>query len=301
LGRNVRVTFGQSYIDTAVAVNAASERLAATEQQVSSGRRIDAPSDDPAGTSAVITERASLSQLDAYTQTADAATSRLTVIDTTLTDIIDKITAAQSAALSARGSAKTQSERDAAATDLQGIVDALVSDFNAQFHGVYLFSGSATTTSPFVKSGAVVSSYQGNSSISAVDIATNRSTGVTVDGGQISQGGDTSDVFTVLASLTAAVRSGDDAGIGQGIDALGRALDRATFAQTQVGTGLKALDDARAQLSRLRIDTASRISKIEDVNMASAISQMTQADTSYRAALAAFSKIGSLSLMDYLK
>jgi flagellar hook-associated protein 3 FlgL len=297
----VRVTFNQSYADAANEVNLVSARLAEAERQVSSGRRIDAPSDDPAGASAVITDRGALSQLDAYTQTADAATSRLTVIDTTLSDIVDKITAAQSAALSARGSEKTQSERDAAAADLQGIVDALLSDFNAQFHGVYLFSGSASTTSPYVKTAGVISSYQGNAATAAVDVGTSRSTQVTFDGGQISQGSDSADVFVVLANLISSVKSGDNAGIGQGLDALGRAFDRATSAQTQAGTGLKALDDARAQLSRLRLDTSTQISKLEDVNMASAITQMTEADTSYRAALAALGKIASVSLMDYLK
>ena len=105
----------------------------------------------------------------------------------------------------------------------------------------------------------------------------------------------------MLSNLVTAVKAGDNPAIGQGLDALGRALARAIQAQTQVGTSLNALDAARTQLGREHIDTASRISKLRDANMASAISEMTESDTSYRAALAAFSKIGSVSLLDYLR
>jgi flagellar hook-associated protein 3 FlgL len=249
-----------------------------------------------------VTDHAALGAIDAYTNTADTATSRLTVVDTTLSDMVNKLSAAQTAALSARGSSQSQSQRDAAAASLQGITEALVSDFNAQFHGAYLFSGSLAATPPFTTgAGGVVSSYQGNVATMSIDLGQGRPLQIAFDGSSIAQGSDATDVFTVLATLTAAVRAGDSAAIGQGMVDLDRATDRVTLAQTRIGTNLNALDDARARLSTERLDVSARLSKTEDVNMASAITHMSQADTSYRAALGAFSKVGSVSLMDYLK
>jgi flagellar hook-associated protein 3 FlgL len=297
----MRVTFTQSYRNTTADINQAAERLALAQAQVSSGRRISKPSDDPAGASSAIASHAALGVIDAYTRTADSATSRMTVADSMLSDIIDKITAAQTTAIGARGSEMSQGQRDAAAAALQGVSDALFGDFNAKFQGAYLFSGSKSTTAPYATSGGTVSAYQGNATGVAVDLGQGRTAQMTFDGSSIAQGADATDIFTVLSSLITAARSGDNTGIGAGIDALDRALDRATLAQTQVGTSFTALDDVRSRATSDRLDVKAQLSTTEDANMAEAITTMSQADTAYRAALAAFGRIGSFSLMDYLK
>ena len=298
----MRVVFDAQFRQAADEINRTAADLAAAQQRVSSGRRISKPSDDPAGASSAVTDYAVLGTLDAYTRTADTATSRLTVADTTLSDIVNKLTAAQTAAMSARGSNLGQSQRDAAAATLQGITDALFSDLNAQFHGAYLFSGSLATTAPYTAgAGGVISSYQGNTATMSVDLGQGHPLQIAFDGSGIAKGGDPTDVFTVLANLITAVKAGDNVGIGQGMAGLDRATDRATLKQTQVGTNLSALDDARARLSTARLDVRAQLSKTEDANMVSAITQMSQADTAYRAALGAFSRVGSVSLMDYLR
>jgi flagellar hook-associated protein 3 FlgL len=239
--------------------------------------------------------------MDAYTKTADSTSSRLTVADSMLTEIINKITAAQTSATSAQGSITSQSQRDAAAATLQGISEALFGDLNAQFHGSYLFSGSKATTAPYTASGGTVSTYQGNATPVSVDLGQGRTVQMSFDASAITQGSDSSDIFTVLSNLVTAAKTGDNAGIGVGLDALGRALDRASMMQTKVGTGFVALDDVRARLSTERLGVNADLSSTQGANMAAAITNMTQADTAYRAALAAFGRIGSVSLMDYLK
>lgn len=295
----MRVIFGTQFRETATEVNLAAERLAVAERQVSSGKRIEHAADDPEGASRAVSDHATLSTIDTYVGSADAATSRLAAVDSTLSDIIDRIIAAQSATASARGTVP-QDRRDAAAAELQGISEALLSDFNAQFRGAYLFAGTAATA-PFTVTGSVVSSYQGDAGIMSVDVSDGRSVPVSLDGGSIARGSDASDIFATLSSLVTAVRAGDDVGMGQGLDALGRALNRTTLAQTRVGISMNALDATRAQLSDTKIDTTASLSKVENANMAEAISRMNENDTAYRAALAAFGRLGSTSLMDYLR
>ena len=295
----MRVTFSTSFRDASTEITRAAERLATAEKQVSSGRRIDRASEDPAGAARAISDHAAIGTLDGYTGAADAATSRLTVADSTLSDIIDKIIFAQSSLAGARGSV-TQKQRDAAATDLQGVAEALFSDFNAQFRGAFLFAGTVAAA-PYTQAAGVVSTYQGNTSVMSIDIADGRSVPVSIDGSAVAQGSDTTDLFTALSAVITAVKAGDETGMGQGLDALGRALDRATLAQTRVGAGLRTLDDTRAELGQTKLDAGARLSKNENVDLAAAIAQMTESDTAYRAALAAFGKMGTVSLMDYLR
>jgi flagellar hook-associated protein 3 FlgL len=297
----VRVTSVTSFREGAAFISAAATALAEAQRQVSSGRRVDRPSTDPSAAAAAIGDRATLGSLAAFTKAADAATSRLTVVDSILSDVVDKITDAQTKSLGARGSTQTQVQRDTAAADLQGIADALLLDFNTQFRGAYLFGGASATTAPFTKTGTTVSPYQGDSIAVSVDVDAGRAVQVSVDGGAVAKGSDTADIFATLSTLIAAVRAGDNNGIGQGIDALGRAMNRATQAQTTVGVSLQSLDEQRSRLSVVNLDTKARLSRDQDANMAEAITAMNQAETSYRAALGAFATNGKLSLLDYLR
>src|SRR5262249_26330102 len=153
---------------------------------------------------------------------ADAAGYRLGLADSALSDIVNQLTAAQTTALSARGSAPTQAHRDAASRELLSIRHALVGDTNAQFQGAYILSGAQATTPPFTESGSTVSAYQGDSVQTRVDVANGRSAAITFDGGAIFQGADSQHILDTLSDLAAAVSSGDETGIQAGLDAITR-------------------------------------------------------------------------------
>lgn len=297
----MRVTFSNTFDQSSRSITQAASALAEAERQVSSGRRIDRPSDDPLATASSIGVRATVTRIDAYVSASDTATSRLSVADSVLTDVINQLTAAQTSALGARGTVQTQAQRTAAAGELLAIRDALMSDINTQFQGTYLFSGSQVTTAPYVAVGAGVSAYQGDQSPTSVDVGRWRTASSTFDGGQIYQGSDPQHVLDVLTNLAAAVTAGDNVAIGVGIDALNRAFDRATAAQAQIGNQLHALEGSRIQLTSNRNSAMARVSKLEDADLAQASMRLTQAETAYRAALGAAATLDRVSLMDYLK
>ncbi len=298
----MRVPFNTAYRNGGADIALAAERLADAQRQVSTTRRINVASDDPAGAASVISQQGTIAQIDAYTAATDAASSRLTVADSVLSDVITKITAAQAAALGVQGSQATPAQRDAAIQQLNALRDALLSDMNTQFKGKYLFAGTDVSAAPYTQAAnGTVSAYQGNTAGAAVDVDANRSVPISFDGGNIVQGSDPADLFASLSALTTAIQAGDSAGIGQGLDALGRGLTRATVAQTVVGTALNTIDAASTQLASARQDATSRVSKLQDADMAVAITDMTRAQNAYSAALGAFATVGKLSLMDYLR
>src|SRR4029453_3690025 len=85
-GPLMRISFNAAFEEGTRAINTASESLTEAQRQVSSGRRIGSPSDDPRGTSTAITEHATLNRVDAYTHAADALSSRLGLADAVLSD-----------------------------------------------------------------------------------------------------------------------------------------------------------------------------------------------------------------------
>jgi flagellar hook-associated protein 3 FlgL len=297
----MRITFARQYQDASTSLELANERLSDYQQQVASGKRINRPSDDPSDTASAIGERAKIAQIDQYAATGDSSNARLTILDTVMSDIVTKLTAAQSTATSALGTTQTTAQRDAAAQQLEGIKTALVDDFNTSFQGNYLFSGTKSTTKPYaVGAGGVVGAYAGSTTEVQVDIAQNRSVTIGFDGSSVTKGSDPTDLFTTLDNLIAAVKIGDNTAIASGMASLNDVFTRATAAQSRVGAAMDAIDTNKQRLTTVKLASKTHLSTLEDANMADAISGMQQSDTAYKAPLAAAASAGKLSLMDYV-
>lgn len=281
------------------AVNDAAARLNAARDQVSTGRRIQAASDDPLGAEQAVLERATLSGIDAYTRSRDSASARLAAADNVVAGMVDKITAAIVAGTSARGTTVTPAVRAAAAQTVSGLRAALLGDVNATFNGTALFAGTRTDQVAYAKV-AGVWTYQGNTATAQVEVEHGHLVATTFDGQRIVQGSDSTDLFTALDDLETAITAGDEAGMGTALAALDRAFDRVLDAQGRLGADERGIDDAASRLSVLKTASETRRSKLEDANLAEAIARMTEADTAYRAALGAVSTAERQSLLDYL-
>lgn len=295
----MRVTF-QSIHDGVDAINSASERFARAQEQVQTGKRIQAASDDPIAMRRVIEGRTEIAALDSYTRTGDSAAARLAAIDTTLGAMVDKLTAASVAASGARGTAADQNTRDSLAATLTGLRDSLAADLNTKFQGTALFAGAESQNDAYeVVAGAWT--YQGDQTAVSVEVSDGRFVTIGLDGSSIAQGSDTNNLFTEFDSLIAAVRAGDDAGMAAGMNALDRAFQRTTRAHSLVGADQKSVDDEQDRLGDLRIASLRRVSKNEDVNLAQAITEMSNAQTAFEAALQAVGSASRVSLLDYLR
>ena len=298
----MRMTAATIYRDSAASIERTSEQMLEFQRQVASGKRITRPSDDPQGTATAIGERAGIAAVEQYTRTSDSVTSRLTVMDTTLSDMIDRLSQAQVAVVSAQGSTKTAGQREVAAQMLEGIREALLADLNTSFRGAYLFAGADSTDPPFVADvNGTVGPYQGSVREVAVDIDENRAVTIGFDGSAIAQGSAATDVFAVLDAASAAARAADGAGLQQALTDLAAVFDRITYSQMRVGTTLAAIDAQQPQLTDRRLAGAARVARVENANLAEAITAMKQAEAAYSAALGATGRITQLSLMDYLK
>ncbi len=294
----MRVTF-RTVHDGVAAVNDASERFARAQEQVETGKRIHAASDDPIAMRRVIEGRTEIAALDSYTRTGDSAAARLAALDTTLGAVVDKLTSASIAASGARGTAATANTRESLAATLTGLRDSLVADLNTKFQGTALFAGAESQTTAYAQV-AGVWTYQGDSTTVSVDVSDGRSVAIGLDGQSIAQGSDATNLFAELDALITAVRAGDDVGMAAGMDAIDRAFQRTTRAHSLVGADQKSVDEEQQRVSDLRIASLRRVSKNEDVNLAQAITEMSNAQTAFEAALQAVGSSSKVSLLDYL-
>jgi flagellar hook-associated protein 3 FlgL len=298
----MRITFNSQYQDSAYAVEKASELFIEAQRRVSTGQRMSKISDDPTAAATSVAERSAIGQVDQYTRSADSVASRLAVVDTVLSDVVEKLTAAQSVGTAARGSTLSVNQRAALAQELGGIRDALLDNMNSTLHGRYLFGGAAVTTRPYtVTPPATSPAYVASNNEVRADVGSERSVTIAFDGEAITRGGEPEDVFETLDQLIADVAAGDSDAIGTGLSAIARAFDRATAAQTRIGSDLQLIDAQKLRLQQMKLSGNERLAKLEQVNMAEAITEMQHADAAYQASLGAIGTASRTSLMDYLK
>ena len=298
----MRLTFAASMRDTYSGIADAAERMIKYQRQVSTGIRVAQPSDDPSAAATTISEKAAHASYEQYIQAGDSAESRLSVADTLLSDIIDKLSAARTAILSAQGSETTDAQRENGAQELASLRDAILEDLTTSFRGTYVFGGAAGTVRPYSKDNAgVVQAYAGSTREVTVDVDRNRPVTVVFNGESIVTGNDTTDLFTAFENAITAARAGDADALHTASGALQRAFDRASQTQSTVGTSLRAIADHSSRLEDAGRASTERVASLEEANMAEAISGLQQAETAYQAALGAASHTSRRSLFDYLE
>ena len=119
-------------------------------QQVASGQKLNSLSDDPAGCASLVTLRMQSSSNTQYLQNISTLTGSLNVADSALSSVVEALTTAQSVGVEGADSTLNASNRQALAQQVQGIQQEVLGLANTTYNGQYLFSGTATTTQPYV-------------------------------------------------------------------------------------------------------------------------------------------------------
>ena len=126
-----------------------------TQQQLSAGRRMLVPSDDPIAASQALALRAGESRAQQYATNQSAARDTLAMAESRIGSMGDTLIAARTLLVSAGDAIQTNSDRAAIATELRGMVADLLGLANSQDgQGRYLFAGYQDGSAPFTQGAA---------------------------------------------------------------------------------------------------------------------------------------------------
>ncbi|MDB5323748.1 MAG: hypothetical protein JWN40_5379 [Phycisphaerales bacterium] len=127
------------------------KQLLDVQNQLSTGQRLNVPSDDP-GNSAIVQQlQKLLEQRQAYSDNLQHAQSQLGEVDSSLSDLTDLLNQAQQIASANVGSDVTPDQRSGAAAVIKSLQSQALSVGNKQFEGVFLYAGDRSTAAPFVE------------------------------------------------------------------------------------------------------------------------------------------------------
>src|ERR1035437_6745015 len=127
--------------------------LLKVEQQISSGKRLTQPSDDPAATVGIMRLNSQVAANNQYSSNLNFATGFLGVADSQLGQASTLVTQAQSLANSMVGTTATADQRTSQAQIVNSMLQQLMELANTKYQGQSVFGGQSGSQNPFVSAG----------------------------------------------------------------------------------------------------------------------------------------------------
>lgn len=153
-----------------------------TQQQLSTGRRILTPSEDPIGATQVLRESQAKARVEQFVTNQSAARSALSLAEATLGDAGNAVADARTALVTAGNSTMSDSDRRSLALDLQAQYDRLLGLANTRdANGDYVFAGYRGATRPFAAT-TTGAQYLGDEGVRSISIGDSRSVPLSVSG-----------------------------------------------------------------------------------------------------------------------
>src|SRR3984957_15344659 len=118
-------------------------------EQLSTGKRVNLPSDDPAAAAADVQNQALQSQNDQYLQNTTNLEGSLQTADSTLSSVVTALNQAISLGVQGGNGGMSPTQQQAIAQQVQAIQSQVVQLANTSYQGSYLFGGTTTQTPPF--------------------------------------------------------------------------------------------------------------------------------------------------------
>lgn len=254
-------------------------RLAELNEQVSTGKRINRPSDDPGRISQLHNVRQELSNQDVYQKNAGQAEQLLNVADTSLRDIHATLTEARELAIQFANETYNADQRGEAGNVTDTLFERALSSANVQFNDRYIFAGTAYDAPAYDNTG----NYDGSTSEPETIVGDGLSVKTGFDGsGMLTS---SSDMFGALQTLKTALDADDTPGIIAALDDIDAALTDVEKSRVEVGGEMRRSMDATDLASNLEVELTQAKASIEETNVVDAYSKLVQLQTNFDAAM----------------
>ncbi|RGP55351.1 flagellar hook-associated protein FlgL [Pseudomonas abyssi] len=195
-----------------------------TQEQISSGKRILTPADDPVATVRLLQLNQESNRLEQFSTNMTAANNSLTQEEAILNSVNNVLQRVREIAIEAGDGSKSDADRQALATELEQREEELYNLFNSRnARGEYLFGGYQSSEQPFVKNPDGSYSYQGDEGQRSIQIAGSKYVAINDNG---------KDLFVNVANVNRVNTEADAGNTGSGRISLGVVENKSAYDTT---------------------------------------------------------------------
>lgn len=313
---NMRITNAMIARRTQNYIQENMSRVARTQEQMSTGRKVLRLSDDPPALSQLLNVRAAVERNQQYMRNITDGLSYLYGADTALGTAGEVLQKALEYAIQGANGTLAPDDMKAIGEQIDKMVDEMVDIANTTVGGKCIFAGTKNSRPPFRREGDTIY-YEGDLNRVSREILDQANYPIDVpavtrdDNNPNTLGGVFGEVnneykvvggvFQVLLALRDSLKEANASGVNDSIGALNTQLDRLLRYRVQIGARTNHFESVRDQLQDQEVRLTQVLSNLEDADIARVSVDLAREQLTYQAALAAGAKILQISLLDYLR
>lgn len=288
-------------------INSMLERQSAVSKaqlQISIGKRILTPKDDPPGAAYVHDLRTTITQVQQYQDNGVRAQARLELQEAALKGVDDLMPRIMELAIQGQSDTYSAAARQAIAQELRQINDELMALANTRdSDGEYIFAGYDADDIPFSNPADGVFAYGGDMGsrtlrISATRQVQDRENGFDVFMNVETAAGGRRNIFETVHGIIAGMEA--DAPNSAFMDDLQLAQEHMLSVRARGGARLNTIDEQHNINEDFTLTMEKALSETEDLDIVEAISRFEQDLIALQAAQQTFNMVQGLSLFNYL-
>lgn len=300
-----------------------STRLNDWRIKTATGKRLNKPSDDPTAIRPVLNARTQISASERYLRTMDTVQDRLDNSEGYLYNTENILVRVKELAISAGDGAYSPEDLTLLADELALRREELLDAANANIDGKFIFAGYQDNAQPFVLNPVYDPAaydpadpatwsvqYVGDTHAVQMEIGPGALVDSSLPGNELFLGlkdtdGDGTleqtgtDLFGVLDRMEQALRANNPDAVLAELGTLDQGADQVRRLHGSLGIVGQRLDTARAHMETLNIDMQTILSRYEDIDLVEAVSNMSQEEMAFDAALKVSARVQELNILKY--
>jgi flagellar hook-associated protein 3 FlgL len=276
-------------------------RLQKLQEQLSSGKEVSRPSDNPVKTVEAMQFRSGIRRTEQYARNADDGLALLGTTDVALTSSLDMSRRVRDLVLQGKNDSMSAQSREAIATEIDTLREGLLGLANTRYLDRPVFGGNTSSADAYALDGT----FLGDMGAVTRTVAPDVKVVANVNGPDVfGASGEDSHLFTVLERISAAMRGTTTdlhADLDDGLQNLDVAVDRVITTLGKVGARYNRVETMRTAANDQLLNLTTSLSEAEDIDLPKTIVELQMQEVAYKAALGATARVVQPSLLDFLR
>lgn len=284
-----------------VQMNRTETRIANSNNQITSGIRVNQAQDDPFAIQSILTTQNQLDQLTQLQTNLNLAKNDATYADAALQTVSNIMSRLVSIGSQGASDLTNPIARANLATEAKQLAQQLIGIANTQIGTRYVFGGDDPYTQPYtVNWAATPGAAQGNTAPATVVLRDSSGTAqlVGMTAKNIFDAGGAS-IFKGAYDLATSLATGTSTDVSTALNELKAGVNHLSGATVFYGNLQSWIQSASDQASSQASSLTETIAGLRDTDLPTAITQMTSNQVSLQAALSAHASLSSKTLFDY--
>jgi len=278
--------------------------MAKYQEQASSGKKINRPSDNPVTAVHGMFYRSSLNEIGQFKRNTEDGLSWMNTTDEAMNEVNSVLQRVRELTLQGLNETNDPSALYAIGEEINQLKEHLGEIANTQIAGKYIFAGTDVKTPPYRTDPAVPGSPKEfrstNEEMLELQVGQTNYVPISTNGTNVFNNDGIGGIFNVLSDIESDFKSSNKI-TADHLGKLDNQIDNILKERSELGARINRMELSMSRIEGIEISTTSLLSKEEDVDISKVIIDLKAQENVQRAALSVGARIIQTSLVDFLR